>query len=221
MEIIVPGIVGAIDGSHLPIIAPKDHQASYVNRKGYHRILLQGICDGKKQFLGCYAGEAGSIHDACLFRRSEIGRQFGVLQLPQDSHLIGDSAYPLGTKLMVPYKDNGHLSNIQKNYNTKHSKSRVIIEQAFALLKGRFRRLKLLEAVRLDLVPLIIISTCIFHNICLLYDDIPEDVDVDAEIDEERLMNPEHIYIAEDNHNEAIMKRNRIANNLFVIQGGP
>jgi hypothetical protein len=36
-----PGVIGCIDGCHIPIIAPKDNSASYVNRKGFHSILLQ------------------------------------------------------------------------------------------------------------------------------------------------------------------------------------
>jgi len=36
-----PGVIGAIDGTHIKITAPKYHNDSYVNRKGYHSILLQ------------------------------------------------------------------------------------------------------------------------------------------------------------------------------------
>lgn len=36
-----PGVIGAIDGTHIKITAPKDHGESYVNRKGYHSVQLQ------------------------------------------------------------------------------------------------------------------------------------------------------------------------------------
>lgn len=36
---------GAIDGSHIPIIAPEDNHAEYFNRKGWHSVLLQGVVD--------------------------------------------------------------------------------------------------------------------------------------------------------------------------------
>jgi len=36
-----PGVIGAIDGTHIKITAPKSHSESYVNRKGYHSIQLQ------------------------------------------------------------------------------------------------------------------------------------------------------------------------------------
>ncbi|KYN02346.1 Putative nuclease HARBI1 [Cyphomyrmex costatus] len=36
-----PGVIGAIDGTHIKITAPKDHHDSYINRKGFHSIQLQ------------------------------------------------------------------------------------------------------------------------------------------------------------------------------------
>jgi hypothetical protein len=59
-----------------------------------------------------------------------------------DAHLIGDLAYKLSSTLMVGFKNHGNLTLRQKNFNVILSKSRVTIERAYALLKGRFRRLK-------------------------------------------------------------------------------
>lgn len=36
-----PNTIGAIDGTHIKIDAPKENAADYVNRKGYHSIQLQ------------------------------------------------------------------------------------------------------------------------------------------------------------------------------------
>lgn len=36
-----PNVLGAIDGTHINIPAPHEHQESYVNRKGHHSIQLQ------------------------------------------------------------------------------------------------------------------------------------------------------------------------------------
>lgn len=212
MKYFIVGVVGAIDGSHIPIIAPKTNHASYVNRKGYHSILLQAVCDDKKFFIDCYAGEAGSVHDACLFRRSQISR---TLVLPPEGHLLGDCAYTLTTKLLVPFKDNGHLNEIQKCFNKKHSQTRVIIENTFALLKGRFRRLKLLEAVRPDHLPLIVICACILHNICLSLEDLPLNVNLEEEMNEERIMNPPNPLLPEVENDAASNKRNNIANAIY------
>lgn len=36
-----PGCLGAIDGTHIKIARPKADAPGYINRKGYHSILLQ------------------------------------------------------------------------------------------------------------------------------------------------------------------------------------
>lgn len=36
-----PNVLGAIDGTHISITAPKDHPEAYINRKGIHSVQLQ------------------------------------------------------------------------------------------------------------------------------------------------------------------------------------
>ncbi|KAI4466225.1 hypothetical protein MML48_3g00014803 [Holotrichia oblita] len=126
--------------------------------------LMQAICDSSIKFTHVYVGEAGSIHDACLFRRSDLHPQ--INNLSPNQRLIGDAAYPLSTKVMTPFKDNDHLTDTERLYNTHHAKSRVVIEQAFGLLKGRFRRLKLMENVKLEFIPQLVMAACVLHNFC-------------------------------------------------------
>jgi hypothetical protein len=46
----IPYTIGAIDGTHIPIIAPFTEHASYHFRKGFYTCLLQGICDVECKF---------------------------------------------------------------------------------------------------------------------------------------------------------------------------
>ncbi|XP_025987524.1 putative nuclease HARBI1 [Solenopsis invicta] len=166
-------IIGAIDGTHINIPAPKNNPECYINRKGHHSIQLQAICDHKYQFIHCYAGHVGSVHDQRVFRQSEVQHYLGdVTKFPQDSHLVGDAAYKLHENLLVPYRDNGHLTERQRNYNFCHSSARIVIERAFGLLKERFRCLLTTLAMdRTDLIPMHILSCCVLHNICLMRGD--------------------------------------------------
>lgn len=112
-----PGVIGAIDGTHIKIRAPLTDSASYINRKGFPSINLQVVCDSRGLFTHCYAGEVGSVHDARVFRNSPV---IGFLERPEvyfpnNSHIIGDVAYAIHPHVMVPFRDNGHLTNRQKN----------------------------------------------------------------------------------------------------------
>lgn len=46
-----PQVVGALDGSHIPIKAPKEDPNEYVDRKSFHSIVLQGVADANGKFL--------------------------------------------------------------------------------------------------------------------------------------------------------------------------
>src|SRR6266542_4037011 len=46
----IPNIIGAIDGSHIPIKAPHLFPVDYFNRKGFYSIVLQVVVDHKKNF---------------------------------------------------------------------------------------------------------------------------------------------------------------------------
>jgi len=44
---------------------------------------------------------------------------------------------------------------------------RQVVDRAFALLKGRFRRLKYLHMSMAELIPYVILACCVLHNLCL------------------------------------------------------
>ena len=48
--------VGAIDGTHIPIISTKEDPLDYYNRKGYHSVILQALVDHEYKFLDIYVG---------------------------------------------------------------------------------------------------------------------------------------------------------------------
>lgn len=66
------GVLGAINGSHMPIKAPGRDQDAYINRKGFHSVVLQAVCTHHMYFADCFAGYPGSTHDARVFRNSDL-----------------------------------------------------------------------------------------------------------------------------------------------------
>jgi len=50
-----PNVLGAIDGTHIAIKAPSNHEEAFVNRKGVHTINVQAVCDNDMRILNLVA----------------------------------------------------------------------------------------------------------------------------------------------------------------------
>lgn len=95
-----PGIVGALDGTHISIKAPTENPQSYINRKGYYSLQLQAVCASDMKFFNCFCGYAGSCHDARVLRNSDL-LNYGV-EVCNGNHIIAEGAYPIRRWLMTP-----------------------------------------------------------------------------------------------------------------------
>ncbi|XP_026056804.1 putative nuclease HARBI1 [Carassius auratus] len=173
---------GAIDGCHIPIIKPHEDQAAYCNRKGWHSIVLQAVVDHNVCFTDVYVGWPGRTHDARVLANSPIYQmaeaQDGYLFPREKSmvvngvevpiHLIGDAAYPLKKWLMKGFPNHQNLTLNQSHYNFCLSSARMVVENAFGRLKGRWRCLLKRNDVDINIVSDIVVACCILHNICEL-----------------------------------------------------
>ncbi|XP_053968027.1 putative nuclease HARBI1 [Anastrepha ludens] len=130
-----PFVIGCLDGTHFNIPTPSEDAISYYDRKGKHSVQMQAICESQFRFLDVFIGYPGSSHDANVWRSSPVfnGITSGQLQLAPGAIILGDSAYPISKSVMVPYRDNGHLTREEKKFNTRLSSTRVFIEQAFGI----------------------------------------------------------------------------------------
>ncbi|XP_055837781.1 uncharacterized protein LOC129906151 [Episyrphus balteatus] len=171
----IPGVIGAIDCTHITIAAPRINKECYYDRKQNFSIVLQAVVNADKMFTDVCCGEPGSLHDSRVLRRSglyhQVQENFTRL-FPSNTFLLGDSAYAASNWIVPPYKEYGQLNDQQKNFNFIHSSTRMVVENAFGLLKGRFRRInKFTEQRNLNSVKKIIVSACVLHNLCILNAD--------------------------------------------------
>ena len=159
------GVIGAIDGTHIPIKAPKQNLEHYINRKGFFSVQLQVICDPDLFIIYVFCGYPCSVHDARVFRNSLICREVEVNPdncFPGNSHILGDAAYPLKRWVLTPFRDNGHLTAQQRWYNAAHSTTRMVVERSIGLLKNRFSKPEtMMDIDKTDDIPEIIVSACI------------------------------------------------------------
>lgn len=98
-----PGVVGAIDGTHVRIIAPSEHEPEFVNRKNFHSINVQIVSDASHRILDLVSTWPGATHDARILRESGLWQVFERRLLPVKCHLLGDSGYPSKDWLLTPF----------------------------------------------------------------------------------------------------------------------
>lgn len=59
-----PQTVGAIDGTHVPILKPQESASDYFNRKGYYSIIMQAVVDYRGIFLDINIGWPGKASES-------------------------------------------------------------------------------------------------------------------------------------------------------------
>ena len=181
-----PQCFGAIDGSHIPIIAPSTDPLDYYNRKGFHSIVLQALVDHEYKLMNIFIGWPGSCHDARILANSSIfaKAEEGSL-LPTTTEnisgvavpvvILGDPAYPLLPWLIKPYSSVGQLTREQRCFKgvsiTTLAGQQVVVECAFGCLRGRWRCLLKRNDTKLSFMPTLVTACCILHNLCEVHSD--------------------------------------------------
>ena len=215
--------VGAVDGTHLPIIAPPEHKVDYYNRKQRYSFNTQAIVGAGLLFYSVSTGFPGSIHDARAFRTTTTFQEIengnlldgpavlirGVNVKPL---LLGDSAYGLNEWLMAPYSNPIDVS--QRNFNRELSKARASVERGFGVLKARWRCLMKRLDNKIENVSDVIMSCFILHNLCQLCGDYYEGNDIDFFIELERNQRPANPIQRPMNRQNGILVRDALAEEL-------
>ncbi|XP_071640855.1 putative nuclease HARBI1 [Temnothorax longispinosus] len=129
-------VIGCIDGTSIKVRAPAHKiKSTYVNRHDIPAITLQGICDVRKRFTDVFTGIPAKIHDSRVLKLSDINDELPRI-CDGKFHILGDAAYPIREWLLIPYRDYGNLSDKQQKFNKQFCATRVLIENAFGLLKS-------------------------------------------------------------------------------------
>ena len=184
----IPQVPGALDGAHIPIVAPNiDGKADYFSQKQRYTIS-KGLVGANLVFLDVATGFPGSCHNTCNFRNTSLYKQAKngeILTKPEvviensrvTPLVLGDGAYPLLPWFIKPYNFAPALTRSEKLFNKKLCSARVTVERAFVILKARWRcLLKRLDNC-IENVSAVVIACCVLHNICQMNRDYYLDQD--------------------------------------------
>lgn len=163
---------------------------------------VQGIVDNCGLFLDCVIRYPGKVHDSILFRSSNLVHAWAsghVLQDPTLSvHidgdtikvppvLLADSAYPQMPFVVKRYhtrRTSSISSEAERIFDRHHSLGRVVVENAWSRLKGRWPILRCLN-VHMDIASKTIAACIALHNFLERLGDVVEDVYVEEQSDDE------------------------------------
>ncbi|KAK3923113.1 Protein ANTAGONIST OF LIKE HETEROCHROMATIN PROTEIN 1 [Frankliniella fusca] len=150
-----PGIVGVIDGTYNPVTAPSIQRDRFRTRHHNHAFNSMVVCVHNLLIRDMHIGEVGSMHDQRVFRRSQLYTKLmmddNMQVLNIDEHIIGDSAYALMDREMVPFRNAGNLTAEQRRYNYALCRCRARMEHAFGKAFGQWRRMKMLHSANIEL----------------------------------------------------------------------
>lgn len=107
--------IGMIDTTDIGLKQPLRHLPAYTNRKSVTSVKMQAVCDSTKKFIDVSVGWPGSMHDARIYAMSSISRVINELLEGTEYHILGDSAYRLGIRLLKPYTDYGFLDPVSQS----------------------------------------------------------------------------------------------------------
>ncbi|XP_045213390.2 putative nuclease HARBI1 [Mercenaria mercenaria] len=129
------------------------------------------VCDARFGITNVVGKWPGSVHDSRIFRESELCRkENGELE----GLLLGDSGYPCRSYLMTPYMN--IQTAAQERYNIALTRTRVIIEQTFGVLKRRFPCLSYGLRTETTSAPKVTVACVVLHNFGMERGDILERV---------------------------------------------
>uniref|UniRef100_A0A8D9E207 Nuclease HARBI1 n=1 Tax=Cacopsylla melanoneura TaxID=428564 RepID=A0A8D9E207_9HEMI len=111
-----PNCIGAVDGKHVVIQAPKNSGSQFFNYKKTFSTVLMALVDAECNFIAVDVGGFGRHSDGGIFAHSNLGKalETGRFNVPGPSALpgtnaeapyvvVGDQAFPLKNYLMRPY----------------------------------------------------------------------------------------------------------------------
>ena len=172
-----PNCLGAIDGKHIQIRAPKNSGSLFFNYKKTFSIVLLAAVDANCKFVVVDVGAYGRSSDGRILAQSQFGAELltGQLDLPEDQILPGqsqpvppvfvaDEAFPLKCNLLRPFPGSSLDNQARRVFNYRLSRARHTVEMAFGIMVSRFKVLYSRMNLSPDRADRIVKACTVLHN---------------------------------------------------------
>lgn len=184
-----PNCIGALDGKHINITCPINAGSTFYNYKQEHSIALLALVDAYYKFIMIDVGAYGRNSDGGIYEKSLMGQRFARNELsvppneplsqnsePLPYTIVADAAFPLKTYLLKPYSKAKLVNNdSNKIFNYRLSRARRTVENAFGILRARFRVFQGPLQVQPYMADKIVLATCCLHNFLMSLNTYEDD----------------------------------------------
>jgi DDE superfamily endonuclease len=169
--------VGAIDGWLAVIQSPSVNEEANVNAfySGHYKEMglnVQAMVDGNCMFTYASILCPGSTNDVVAYHQTPLCRDF-VPNLPIGTFIVGDNAYPLGTRLLVPFNKvelksfAGTKREYHETFNFYLSRMCIGVEMAFGMLVSKWAIFQCPLHHSTTNASAIIQCAMLLHNLCI------------------------------------------------------
>lgn len=186
---IMVGVIGAIDGWFCAIKCPRqservNQRSFYSGNYGSYGVNVQAVCDSMSRFTYLSVQSPGSTNDVVAFETCSLSQR--CKSFPPSFHLVGDNAYVCNESMITPYSGSQKNDPTKDSFNFYVSQVRIKIEQAFGLVRNKWRIFNSPLSVKLQSVGVVINAAFRLHNFCINQRDFQTNmiIDIDNHIPE-------------------------------------
>ena len=101
-------------------------------------LNIQAMCDPNLIFLYIVIAAPGKVNDIQAFHRCQTLIDW-LKALPEQYFILGDNAYPLSPKILVPFSGSEYYAEHNRIFNFYLFQLRIRIEMAFGRLTTKWR----------------------------------------------------------------------------------
>ncbi|XP_063798971.1 uncharacterized protein LOC134966287 [Pseudophryne corroboree] len=165
-----PNCGGAIDGKHVRISKPTNSGSDYYNYKGYFSIVLMAVVNANCEFNFLDVGKNGHCSDGGSLKNMRFYDRLTTnsIHLPPVEQTKSGLGFvfvffALHKHIMKPNPQRV-LNHDRRIFNYRLSRDHRVVENAFGILRNRFRIFHKPINMRLDKIDCVVTACCILHN---------------------------------------------------------